>query len=120
MDTTITITVEQLLIWVLLFVAIIAIIYVIVLLSRASKMMAPLSETITKANSVLDDIKVITSNAKDSTEDARRAVRSASNAIHDVAHILDVNRMPITAITGLAAVGTSLANLSRRKNNKRK
>jgi len=119
LDTTITITVEQILIWVLLLVAIIAVIYVIVLLARAAKVMVPAKDTVEKLNSVLDDVKVITTNAKDSSEDARRALNRASDTLHDVARILDVNKGPIAAVTALIGAGTSLASLSKKTTKKR-
>lgn len=119
MDTIVTATVGEILTWILLIVAIITLIFVIILIARATKMTEPLEETIKKANGVLDDVKVITENAKNGTEDAKRALRRASDGFHEVASILDVNKLPIAAITALIGAGTSLASLTKRRPKKR-
>lgn len=111
MDTTITLSVQQILIWALILVGIIAVIYIIVLLSRAIKLLKPTMDAVDKLNLVLDDVKSITGNVKDGSDKAKKALDSASTSLVSVARIIDANKGPISAVTSLLGASASLASL---------
>ncbi|MCQ2553926.1 MAG: hypothetical protein MJ150_06450 [Clostridia bacterium] len=113
MDTTITLTIGQLLTWVLIIVGIIAVIYLIVLLARIVKLTAPLTDTVTKTNKILDDVSVITQNAADGTTDAKEAVHAASAALKDLSKMMDSNKGTISAVTNLVNASSSIASIAK-------
>lgn len=120
MDTTITLTVQQILIWILLVAAIVAIIYIAVLLSKACKLMKPTQEAIEKVNKVLDDVKDITANVDESTLKAKKALNSASTSLMGVARIIDTNKGPISALTSILGASAGVASLLGLSKKKRK
>ena len=113
MDTTITLTIGQLLTWILIIVGIVAVIYLIVLLARIVKLTAPLNDTVTKTNKILDDVSVITQNAADGTTDAKDAIHAASIAIKDLSKVMDTNKGTISAVSNIVNAGSSLASIAK-------
>ncbi|MDO5331302.1 MAG: hypothetical protein Q4E99_01365 [Bacillota bacterium] len=111
MDTTITMTVQQILIWILIIAGIVAVIYLAALLSKLGKLMKPTKEAVEKLNLVLDDVKDITANVDESTIKAKKALNSASNSMMGVARIIDANKGPISALTSILGAGAGVASL---------
>ena len=115
-----TFTIEDLLIWVLLLVAIIAVIYLIVLLSKVIKIAKPAQESVEKIDKMLDDVQICVTNIKDGSEEVKKTLNKTSDTLRSVTRILDANRGPISALSGIANAGASLASLVGIKRRKRK
>jgi uncharacterized membrane protein len=111
MPMTFTFTFTELLTGLLLIAAIVAIIIIIVMLLRLARNMAPLKETVSKLNKVLDDVSVITESAREGTTEAKIAIKKASDSIADLSKIVSTNKGTIAAMTGIINAGSSLASL---------
>lgn len=120
MDTIMALPIQQILIWILLVVAIIAVIYIAVLLSKACKLMKPTQEAIEKVNKVLDDVKDITANVDESTLKAKKALNSASTSLMSVSRIINTNKGPISALTSILGASAGVASLLGLSKKKRK
>jgi len=115
MDKTITFTLEQLLIWVLLIAAIVAVIILISVLVKASAAMKGLNDTLTNANKLLENTNDIVADVKEVTHDTKLTIKKAENSVEGFCKIIDDNKNSITAITNLANAGASLASLFKGK-----
>ena len=115
--------VKQVLICILIAAAIVAIVYLVMLLMKANKVITPLEDTVKKLNLVLDDAKDITGDVKESADSAKKAVTKASNTVAEVSRVVYTNKGAITAVTSLLGVGAGLASLlgvsSKRKGRKK-
>ena len=111
MNAELTFTVGELLTWLLLLVAIVAVVVLIVLLVRIVKLMRPVDESVKKIDKILDDVQIIANNVKEGSEDAKKALNKTSDSLRSLSRILDTNKGPISAISGLANAGASLVGL---------
>lgn len=119
MDTTISFTIGELLIWILTFAGIAALIFLMVLLGRLSASVKNLETTMAKVNTLLDDVDVIVSDTKEITGETKKALKKASVSVNTVCKIIDDNKNPITAITNLANATASISSILGFKKNKR-
>lgn len=115
---TLSFTVQELLICVLLVAAIIALIFLIVILFRFRKTAEELTAVLQKANETLDDVKTvvkdaaeITATVKDASFKAKSTIKKASRSVDGFADIVSANKSKISAFTGLVNAGASLASL---------
>ena len=115
---TVSFTLQDILICILLAVAIVALIMLIRLLHSVMKSADELSKTLEKANIALDDAKVVLKDAtgivekfKETGDIANQSIRKASRSVSTFADVVSTNKSKISAFTGLMNAGASLASL---------
>ncbi len=115
---TISFTLQDVLVCILMVVAITALIMLISLMKKIQKSADELGKTLEKANSALDDAKVvlkdatvIVEKAKETSDIANLSIRKASRSVANFADVVSTNKSKISAFTGLVNAGASLASL---------
>ncbi|MBO4818500.1 MAG: hypothetical protein J5528_00020 [Firmicutes bacterium] len=115
---TISFTLQDILICLLMVAAIIALIALTVLLKKFLKSAEELTKTLEKANSALDEARVVLKDAtaivektKETSDIANLSIRKASRSVANFADVVSANKSKISAFTGLVNAGASLASL---------
>ncbi len=115
----ITLTVQELLTWLLLAVSIAAVIVLIVVLSKLSGTMSNLNKTLDEANKLLKDVDEVVGDAKEISGEAKKTVKKATNSVSSISKIINDNIGPISTLTGIAAAGAGLTSLLGHKRKKK-
>ena len=115
---TISFTVQDILVCLLMVAGIIALIVLISLMKKFLKSAEELNKTLEKANSALDEARVVLKDAtaivektKETSDIANLSIRKASRSVANFADVVSANKSKISAFTGLVNAGASLASL---------
>ncbi len=111
MPTTITIPVQGLFLGALLLTAIIAMIYIIVLLARLLPGMKALS-------SALEDLAHISAVARQDVDSAHAIVSNISGSVSEISKLISSNKSGVSAITNIVNAAAGLAKLMKDKKDK--
>ncbi len=115
---TISFTLQDILVCLLMVAAIIALIVLIVLMKKFLKSAEELTKTLEKANGAIDEARVVLKDAtaivektKETSDIANLSIRKASRSVANFADVVSANKSKISAFTGLVNAGASLASL---------
>ena len=115
---TISFTLQDILVCLLMVAAIIALIVLTVLMKKFLRSAEELTKTLEKANSALDEARVVLKDAtaivektKETSDIANLSIRKASRSVANLADVVSANKSKISAFTGLVNAGASLASL---------
>jgi hypothetical protein len=115
---TISFTLQDILVCLLMVAAIIALIVLIVLMKKFLKSAEELTKTLEKANGAIDEARVVLKDAtaivektKETSDIANLSIRKASRSVANFADVVSANKSKLSAFTGLVNAGASLASL---------
>ena len=115
---TISFTLQDILVCLLMVAAIIALIVIIVLMKKFLKSAEELTKTLEKANGAIDEARVVLKDAtaivektKETSDIANLSIRKASRSVANFADVVSANKSKLSAFTGLVNAGASLASL---------
>ena len=115
---TISFTLQDILVCLLMVAAIIALIVLIVLMKKFLKSAEELTKTLEKANGAIDEARVVLNDAtaivektKETSDIANLSIRKASRSVANFADVVSANKSKLSAFTGLVNAGASLASL---------
>ncbi|NMA94027.1 MAG: hypothetical protein GX975_05135 [Clostridiales bacterium] len=111
MPITITISIQELLLGALILAALVAMIYIIVLIARLLPGMKALS-------SALEDLAHISSVAREDIDSAHTIVSNISGSVSEISKLISSNKSGVSAITHIINAAAGLAKLAKDKKDK--
>ena len=107
----ITISIQQLLIYILLGVAIIAVAILAVVFARLLPTLKSLAKT-------MENVEALSTTAKEDLDSVQGIVKNVSRSVSDVTGVIANNRSSLKAATNLVNAAAGLAKLTRSKDKK--
>ena len=107
----ITISVQQLLIYILLVVAIIAIAALAIVFAKLMPTLKSLAKT-------MENVEALSTTAKEDLDSVQGIVKNVSRSVSDVTGVIANNRSGLKAATNLVNAAAGLAKLTRSKDKK--
>ena len=107
----ITISVQQLLIYILLVVAIIAVAALAIVFAKLMPTLKSLAKT-------MENVEVLSTTARDDLDSVQGIVKNVSRSVSDVTGVIANNRSGLKAATNLVNAAAGLARLTRTKDKK--
>ena len=107
----ITISIQQLLIYILLGVAIIAVAILAVVFARLLPTLKSLAKT-------MENVEALSTTAKEDLDSVQGIVKNVSRSVSDVTGVIANNRSGLKAATNLVNAAAGLAKLTRSKDKK--
>ena len=107
----ITISIQQLLIYILLGVAIIAVAILAVVFARLLPTLKSLAKT-------MENVEALSTTARDDLDSVQGIVKNVSRSVSDVTGVIANNRSSLKAATNLVNAAAGLAKLTRSKDKK--
>ena len=107
----ITISIQQLLIYILLGVAIIALAILAVVFARLLPTLKSLAKT-------MENVEALSTTARDDLDSVQGIVKNVSRSVSDVTGVIANNRSSLKAATNLVNAAAGLAKLTRSKDKK--
>lgn len=107
----ITISIQQLLIYILLIVA-------IVVLAILAAVFAKLLPTLKSLAKTMENVEALSTTARDDLDSVQGIVKNVSQSVSDVTGVIASNRSGVRAATNLVNAAAGLAKLTREKNKK--
>ena len=107
----ITISVQQLLIYILLVVAIIAVAALAIVFAKLMPTLKSLAKT-------MENVEALSTTARDDLDSVQGIVKNVSRSVSDVTGVIANNRSGLKAATNLVNAAAGLARLTRTKDKK--